>query len=167
MNLTLRNSSRVFSLILLITVVACAFSIPFVAAQQSHSELQEPSTVGSSETGAHDRLLAIRSIGTETTSLSVGSQAGSINITVTDSSNGQDSVTVPLTVDTTAPDEVPAAVSDDVTAQQWSTIVGDDNDPQATELSAALRSWADTGTYDGADYEATDLSAVIRYWASR
>ena len=90
-----------------------------------------------------------------------------INIDVADSANGQDNAAATLTVEAVAPGTVPAEVSDDVTAQQWSTIVGDDNDPQATELSAALRSWADTGTYDGVDYEATDLSAIIRYWANQ
>ena len=144
-------------LTLLVVITASSFAAPLVAAQQDSLSPHDASAAGSSAT-------AVELSDSQTSRLSM--RIESINISVTDSSNGQDSASVGVTVSTSTPDAMPGAVSDTVTSQQWSTIVGADNKPQATELSAALRSWADTRSYNGVDYEATDLSAILRYWSN-
>ena len=157
MNTSSRDSVRIL-LTLLVTVVACVSATPPVSAQQHSPTSYEVATSNS--------VAAIEQSNSGATAPSLSTQTETIRINIIDSSNGQDNATVGVSVNASTPGTTPSAVSDTVSSTQWSTVVGDDNEAQATEISAALRSWADTRSYDGVGYEATDLSAIIRYWSN-
>ena len=114
-----RDSVRVL-LILLVTVVACVFVTPLVAAQQH-------SSVSSGLSATSSSVTAVESSDSGMISSGVSTQTESIRISVTDSSNGQDNTSVGITVGSSTPSEMPAEISDEVNSTQWSTIVGDDN----------------------------------------
>ena len=113
--------------------------------------------------------------GTAATPVTPLSTTPEITITVTDSSNGQDTATTPVTIEQdgdATPGDVPQQLADeDVSAASYSAVVGDDSQLGAGNLAGAIQSWAgDDGSEQGfigeTNVGAGELSQMINYWSS-
>ena len=154
----LNHTVAIVSGILLLSAVAMgAVFVSSVTAQDT--------TIESSTTTTQDH--DIGSNNTSTASAMQTSSESDIKISFKDSTNGQDSANVSVTVvENNTSNNVPPELEEDVTATQYSAVLDGNNELQASNLSNAINQWADSGSVDGVDISASVLSALINFWAS-
>jgi len=102
----------------------------------------------------------------ETTVDATVAQTPAINISVTDSSNGQDSVTVPITVGTSQSDGVPTDLPDSVSDEQYNAWAGDDGEITQGDAINGFNGWfnSNDGNYNGVAFGQEEALDLFSYW---
>ena len=72
----------------------------------------------------------------------------------------------PVSLDVVGQSEMPAELSGEITAEQYTAVLDGDDELTAGGISRAVNQWATTGTVNGVDIGAGDLSALVNYWAA-
>ena len=72
----------------------------------------------------------------------------------------------PVSLDVVGQSEMPAELSGEITAEQYTAVLDGDDELTAGGISSAVNQWATTGTVNGVDIGAGELSALVNYWAA-
>lgn len=140
----------VLGMLLTLAVVAGIMFVSPATAQDMILQSSTPTTIENQNLGSYDSPV-----------LQTSNEA-EIEITVTDSTNGQDSATVAVTVENTVPPELEGSV----TAAQYSAVLNGDDELSASNISNAVNQWANSGSVNDVDISASVLSALVNYWAN-
>ena len=93
-------------------------------------------------------------------------QETNIQIAVNDSSNGQATVNVSVSIKEAPSPDVPPELEGTVTAAQYDAVLDGSTELTAPNLSRAINSWAASGSVNDVKISAPVLSALINYWAN-
>ena len=89
-----------------------------------------------------------------------------IDISVTDSSNGQDNVSVPITVDSQPPDGVPTDLPESVSSEQYSAWAGSDGELSQNDVITGFNDWFSNGSSNGVTFGQQAALDLFNYWFS-
>lgn len=136
-------------LLLLSTLVLSTGVVTPVTPSSSHSIVDSP-----------DELVSVSDM--------KSTQTVTINVSLNDSSNGQDSTSVPITVDSepseVPSDEVPSDLPSSVSAEQYTAFAGDDGEITQPDAINGFNGWFEDGSYNGVDFEQREALALFNYW---
>jgi|AntDeeMinimDraft_6_1070357.scaffolds.fasta_scaffold04893_2 hypothetical protein len=93
-------------------------------------------------------------------------QETNIQIAVNDSSNGQATANVTVTIEEAPAPDVPPELEGTVTAAQYNAVLDGSTELTAPNLSRAINGWAASGSVNDVKISAPVLSALINYWAN-
>ena len=157
---------RKFVLLVVAGLLLSAASVPIGASGSTTA------SIGSDAATTAQPSTAIQSFATETgvaRTLVVGSAI--INITIDDSSNGQDTETVPVTIEDQQSDEEQqnSTVPSDfpTSSEQYNAIVGDGERIDTFALVDAIEGASDDGVYNGVEFDTFDFVDIIQWNSDR
>lgn len=99
-----------------------------------------------------------------TTSSPAATQTATIDITVNDSSNGQDSDTVDITIESQQSGDLPTDLPDSVSGEQYTAWAGEDGEIGQQEAINGFNGWFDDGEYKGEELGQQEALALFNYW---
>jgi hypothetical protein len=136
-------------LLLLSTLVLSTGVVTPVTPSSSHSIVDSP-----------DELVSVSDM--------KSTQTVTIDVSVNDSSNGQDSTSVPITVDSepseVPSDEVPSDLPSSVSAEQYTAFAGDDGEITQPDAINGFNGWFEDGSYNGVEFGQEEALDLFNYW---
>lgn len=143
-------------------VVFCVVTL-FGGGMITHSDTSQMASVddmSQTDIGVDDRVFTASDSATAT-----ATTTETITISVNDSSNGEDSTTTPITVETQQSETVPSDFPG--TDEQYTAIDTNSDGITLGELRTAVDSWSTTGTVgDGVGINLGELRDTVNYWSS-